>query len=191
MDSSITKSFIRKTVLSYRRLLSLDEYEKRNESLLRKLDHWMRAEAVHFVHLFLAISKHKEPDVSSLLPHLWERNVVTITSVTDFEKREMSHYHLKADTGLKSNHLGIPEPIDKVRADFSKAEAILVPLLVVDKSGGRIGYGGGFYDKLLNETKAVKIGLSLSNPVDKIQQTEKWDVSLDLLITPFKIYHYG
>jgi len=191
MELSITKSLIRKTILSYRRLLSSHEYEERNKSLLQNLDHWMSAKAIHFVHLFLAIPKNKEPDISPLLSTLWERNVTTITSVTDFEKRSMDHCHLKENTGLKSNHLGIPEPTDRLHADFTKVEAVLIPLLAVDKDGGRIGYGGGFYDKLLNETKVIKIGLSLSNPVDKILQNEKWDISLDFLITPFKIYDYG
>ncbi|MDE0470880.1 MAG: 5-formyltetrahydrofolate cyclo-ligase, partial [Ekhidna sp.] len=153
--------------------------------------HWISAKAIHFLHVFLAIPKNKEPDISSLLPTLWERSVTTITSVTDFEKKEMNHYYLKRETRLKPNHLGIPEPIDKVCADFTTVEAILIPLLAADKAGGRIGYGGGFYDQLLKEKKTVKIGLNLSNPVDKLQQIERWDVPLEFLITPFKIYNYG
>ena len=187
----ITKSIIRKTVLSYRKLLSVQEYEQRNSAVLQKTDELLKEKGFHSIHLFLAISANKEPSISPLLPKLWKRGVTTLTSVTDFKKREMRHFFLNAATKLEPNHLGIPEPVKATEANLDEVEVVLIPLLLADRSGSRIGYGGGFYDQLLSETKAVKIGLSLSNPVDRIEQTDDWDIPLDFLITPYKIYNYG
>lgn len=191
MESSLNKSLIRKTVLHYRKLLPPNEYKKRNSSVLARLDDLLSKMVVESIHVFLPIVRNKEPDVSSLLPVLWERKIATITSITDFKNRSMRHYLLDAGSRLQPNRLGIPEPVNAVQTDLSKIGAILVPLLVGDKEGNRIGYGGGYYDKLLKETKASKIGLCLSNPVDQIEQTDDWDIPLDYLITPYKIYNYG
>jgi len=190
MESSITKSLIRKTVLAYRKLLPTYEYEKRNSALLDSLYDLILRRGIQSIHLFLAIADKKEPDIFPLLPALWKRQIITIASISDFKKREMHHFFLDNETKLKCNHLGIPEPVMAVKTDMN-VDAILIPLLVADRAGNRIGYGGGFYDKLLSETKAVKIGLSLAYPVDQIIQTDSWDVPLNFLITPYKTYDYG
>ncbi len=83
--------------------------------------------------------------------------------------------------------MGIPEPSNAQKADFEEVDLVLVPLLAADKMGNRIGYGGGFYDRLLQNSKAAKIGLSLSTKLDKISQKEVWDIKLDGVLTPFEV----
>ena len=103
----------------------------------------------------------------------------------------MRHYEIATNTEIRISEKGIPEPVDTLEVSADDLDAILVPLTVADKEGNRIGYGGGYYDQFLKETKAIKIGLSLSNPVDSIIQTDEWDIPLDYLITPFKTFNYG
>ena len=115
-----------------------------------------------------------------------------IVSRTDFETKQMYHFYLNAEVELSVNHLGIPEPAGNLEeALIRDVDLMFIPLLIADKKGHRIGYGGGFYDRLLEETNFVKVGLSLSPPIDEIQQTEDWDIPLDYLVTPFKTYNYG
>ncbi len=104
---------------------------------------------------------------------------------------EMRHFSLTESTALVKNKFGIPEPTNSEEASIENLDLIFVPLLLCDKEGFRIGYGGGYYDRLLSETKALKVGLSLSPPADIILQREEWDIPLDYLITPFKTYNYG
>lgn len=191
MESLVTKSIVRKTALNYRKILASKEYKKRNSLIVSKLNDLLERKKVESIHVFLAIADNKEPDISPMLPLLWRRQVKTITSVTNFSKKEMYHYKLDSSTKLEPNHLRIPEPSNADSIGMDAIGAILVPLLVADKRGNRIGYGGGFYDKLLSKTKAIKIGLSLGNPVDEIKQTDDWDIPLNYLITPYKIYNYG
>ena len=72
-------------------------------------------------------------------------------------------------------------------------EVIFVPLLAFDKQGDRVGYGGGYYDKFLGDIKnnALKIGLSLFEPIDKILDIEDHDISLDYIITPKRVYNFS
>lgn len=187
----ITKSYIRKVMLPYRRLIDYAVYTNRNELLCEQVRSFVQVLDYQKIHTFLSIKKNKEPDISLLHKYFWSQGLKLIVSKTDFKKAQMDHYLLTRSTVLIENQKGIPEPVNAEKAEIDDLGIIFVPLLVADKAGNRIGYGGGYYDKLLKETKAVKIGLSLSNPVDKILQADEWDIPLDYLITPYKIYNYG
>lgn len=191
METGISKKLFRKTVLHYRQLLFDDEFEKRNSNLMNSLLSFLNEKQFDSLHTFLPIAKNKEPNIQANLPQLWKRNIQVITSKTDFAQKRMTNYLLNSETGILTNERGIPEPVDGEEVSIANLDAILIPLLIADKQGNRIGYGGGYYDQLLKETKAVKIGLCLSDPVDKIVQTDEWDIPLDHLITPDKIYNYG
>ncbi|GAB4233225.1 MAG: hypothetical protein Tsb0034_06370 [Ekhidna sp.] len=103
----------------------------------------------------------------------------------------MAHFYLKSNTKLKTNNWGIPEPINAKEANVSDVDIVLVPLLLADKCGNRIGYGGGYYDRFLKESSALKVGLNLAEPVDQILQKEEWDTPLDVLITPQNVYEFA
>ena len=51
---------------------------------------------------------------------------------------------------------------------------------------------GGYYDKFLGDIKnnALKIGLSLFEPIDKILDIEDHDIKLDYVITPNRVYNF-
>ena len=106
-----------------------------------------------------------------------------MVSKTDFKTKYMTHYWLNQETQLETNSLGIPEPMNAEPADFKDAELILVPLLVGDKHGNRIGYGGGYYDQLLKDYKGHSLGLSLLPIVEEID-ANPWDVPLDDILFP-------
>ena len=71
-------------------------------------------------------------------------------------------------------------------------DAVIVPLIVFDKNGNRVGYGGGYYDKFLAHCRkdTLKIGVSLFDPVDEIGGMEDFDVSLDHCVTPEKVWSF-
>lgn len=190
MQEILTKSQLRNIMFSYRKMLEVGEFIDKNNRLVKHLDEFLTVSSGKVLHIFLAITRNNEPDITHLLPKLYEKKFKVVTTKTDFKKKVLKHYFLEPDAKLINNK-GIPEPAFAEVADIKQVDLILVPLLVADREGNRIGYGGGYYDRLLQETKAVKIGLSLSNPLDKIIQTDEWDVPLDYLITPYKIYKYG
>jgi 5-formyltetrahydrofolate cyclo-ligase len=77
------------------------------------------------------------------------------------------------------------QPLAKERYDL-----IIVPTLGFDAKGRRMGWGGGFYDRLLaQQPKALKIGLAYeSGYVAKGLPSEVHDVPLNIIITEKKIY---
>ena len=70
-------------------------------------------------------------------------------------------------------------------------EIILVPLVAWDKEGGRLGYGGGFYDRTLERLRArgpiLAIGFAFNAQEDHNLPLEPTDQFLDMLITEDRI----
>ena len=81
---------------------------------------------------------------------------------------------------------GIAEPMDdKPEID---PDVVLLPLLAFDKTGHRLGYGGGFYDRTLAKLRAKKpvIAVGLAYDEQKVDAVphESYDQRLDWVLTP-------
>ena len=96
----------------------------------------------------------------------------------------MDFYKWSFDDPLKINQYGIPEPNPK---KLIYPDVILVPLVAFDNNLNRLGYGGGYYDrvikKLSKKKKILKIGLAFS--IQKINSVPvtKYDKKLDYIVT--------
>lgn len=181
----ITKSNLRSTLLGYRRLIESEVFNERNSKLCERLLTFVEESGLKTIHTFLPITRNHEPDVSSIFSELRNLGCQMVVAKTDFTSKSMQHFYFNEDTELHENRMNIPEPVGAKSIDIEKIDLILVPLSAADSKGNRVGYGGGYYDKLLKDTKSLKIGLCLSPLLDEIRQTEEWDVSLDRIITPF------
>ena len=66
-------------------------------------------------------------------------------------------------------------------------QIVIVPLVAFSRSGGRLGYGGGFYDRTLEELRAAKptlaIGFAYTAQEDENLPLEATDQPLDLIVT--------
>ena len=85
---------------------------------------------------------------------------------------------------LKVNKYGIPEPETK---NIVYPDIFLIPLVAFDKNLNRLGYGGGYYDRLITKISKkkniIKIGLALSiQEIDKVP-INVYDQKLDYIIT--------
>ena len=97
---------------------------------------------------------------------------------------EMNFCKWSFNDPLKINQYGIPEPSSK---KLIYPDIILVPLVAFDNNLNRLGYGGGYYDrvikKLSEKKKILKIGLAFSvQKVNSVPVT-KYDKKLDYIIT--------
>ena len=97
---------------------------------------------------------------------------------------QMDFYQWSFTEILKINKYGIPEPETK---KMIYPEILLVPLVGFDLKLNRLGYGGGFYDRLIKKLsqkkKILKIGLALSDQkIDKVP-VNKYDQKLDYIVT--------
>ncbi|MBS0126624.1 5-formyltetrahydrofolate cyclo-ligase [Thetidibacter halocola] len=71
--------------------------------------------------------------------------------------------------------------------EFLEPEILIVPLLAFNRAGGRLGYGGGFYDRTLERLRAARptlaLGFAFAAQEDPNLPLEPTDQPLDLIVT--------
>jgi 5-formyltetrahydrofolate cyclo-ligase len=140
----------------------------------------------------MTIEEQKEIATEYILKILAGKDKEIVVSKSNFDTFEMTHYLMTDNTKFKKNEYNIPEPIDGIEVPVSKIDVVFVPLLAFDISGYRVGYGKGFYDRFLSACKpeTIKIGLSLFEPENQIDDVSLNDVKLNYCVTPSKVYRF-
>lgn len=163
-------------------MLSEEELKERNHRIAAKAVAYIKQSGVKTVHIFLPILAKKEVDTWLIIQALDKEVQFVVPRMRS--GGELDHYLLDEQCLVKVNNWGVPEPVQGNLADIVGLDMILVPLIVADKQGHRIGYGKGFYDRFLEKTKVPAIGLSLLPLLDNIEQVESHDTPLDSVLTP-------
>ncbi|MBT7393118.1 5-formyltetrahydrofolate cyclo-ligase [archaeon] len=90
---------------------------------------------------------------------------------------------------LEQGQFGILEPKKEFikSVDKSIVEIFIIPGLAFDKSGNRIGYGGGYYDRLLKDLNVLKIALCYEFQLLENLPNEDHDIPVDIIITEKQI----
>ena len=135
------------------------------------------------------ISFRDELDTKKLNQYLLERELNLALPAIDFQTKEINFFMYNKNTELIENKFSILEPKNKDKVIFPKI--ILIPLLGYSKSGFRLGYGGGYYDKYLSKNgigEVKKIGIAFSfQEVEEIP-VEDHDERLDWILTEKHLY---
>ena len=114
----------------------------------------------------------------------FEKNKFNISLPVIKKNFQMDFYKWSFSDPLKVNKYGIPEPETK---NIVYPDIILVPLVAFDKNLNRLGYGGGYYDRLMKrlskKKNIIKIGLALTvQKIDKVP-INVYDQKLDYIVT--------
>ena len=102
------------------------------------------------------------------------------------EKAAPLVFRLVGETGeLRPDAVGIPSPTDA--AQEVRPDLVVCPLLGFDRRGGRLGQGGGFYDRTLEALRAtgpvVVIGLAYATQELDVCPHGPFDQALDGVVT--------
>jgi len=144
------------------------------------------------ISLFLPIERLKEVNTFPILHHLRDLGATILLSKTNFETNEMELFVLENEQQIQINEWGIPEPIGGQKFNPKEVDVVILPLLISDKKGYRVGYGKGFYDRFLANCKpdVLKIGINFFGEFVAIDDVNEFDVPLDILITPENIHQF-
>lgn len=190
----MTKQQLRKQFIAKRQQLSALEYEELNLQLLLQFQQ-LDLTDIHCIHLFLPISKQKEPDTFLIRDWLksYQPNIEIVFPKADFDNHTMQSFADDADLRLIANAFDIPEPVAGNEVHINKIDIMIIPLLAFDSKGYRVGYGKGFYDRFMAQCPPVTrfIGLSFFDWVEAIDDINEFDMRMHACITPFQIYHWG
>lgn len=145
---------------------------------------------IRYLHIYLPIAKWNEYDTRPFIHWLRQHHptVHIVVSVSELKQGTLQHFIWNTESVVE-NAWGIPELTlqpDTVPVSPEDMDVILMPLLVCDRNGNRIGYGKGFYDRFLQACRpnVQKVGVSYFAPLATLIPADAWDVPLDSLITP-------
>ncbi len=152
---------------------------------------WPRPQGI--VLAYSAIVHQKEVNPKFIVERLQTQNTKVALPVVEPQSKDLKVMLVNQETKYTINTWGIAEPFNGQILEPSKIAVVLVPLLVCDHYGHRVGYGGGYYDRLLAKCSKScwKVGLSFFNPIPKIEDINANDFPLDALITPEKTYAFS
>ncbi|HEX6892827.1 MAG TPA: 5-formyltetrahydrofolate cyclo-ligase [Chryseolinea sp.] len=190
----MTKEELRKVYIQKRHSLSDTQYLELNSALCRVFFKSVDLSEVNILHCFLPIQKNKEPDTLMILDQIKERYPEVRLSLPRVNETThlLESIFLETSTVLKNNSWGIPEPQEGKITDPLTIDMVLVPMLIFDRRGHRVGYGKGYYDKFLTTTRAdcKRVGICLFDPVDPIDDIMGFDEPLNECITPSGPYKF-
>ncbi len=87
---------------------------------------------------------------------------------------------------LRRNRYGIPEPIGgRRRVPAARLDMLIMPLVVFDARGNRLGMGGGYYDRAIagSRRRPVLVGAAFSLQRAQAIPAQPWDIPLDMVVT--------
>ena len=187
------KNGLRKEYLDLRKNLSLEERKKRSVQLLDIFMTSFESNSFNIVHSFLPIERQGEVDTNPFIDYFKKLQKTVVISKSDLKNNDLAHFIYNDSVMLSKNKWGILEPKSGCLIEESKIDIVLVPLIVFDKEGNRLGYGKGYYDKFLSLCKpsCIKIGLSLLEPIAQMIPTESTDIKLDYCISPSGLHTFN
>jgi 5-formyltetrahydrofolate cyclo-ligase len=127
-------------------------------------------------------SVRDEPDFTALYHLARQRGIKT--AFPRCTGTEMSFHIVKDECELETGRFGIPTPReDTPLAVCTEHTICLVPALAATKSGARLGYGGGFYDRFLPHFPGITLLPIYSALVCDTLPCEKTDQTVDFILT--------
>lgn len=139
-------------------------------------------------HIALYISFDGEISTEKLIKILWmQGKQVYLPVLHPFNPNHLLFLRYLPETPMLKNKFGILEPKLNVQnvLPLKELDILFTPLVAFDKQGNRLGMGGGFYDRTLqNWRNSSFIPVGLAHQCQQVEQlpTEVWDVPLHQIL---------
>jgi 5-formyltetrahydrofolate cyclo-ligase len=140
--------------------------------------------------LFYA-SFRSEVDTMQCIKKALKMDKLVVLPQVRHQRRTLKLYEIKSTDELKPGYMGIWEP--EVRKDRERAlkdiDLAIIPGAGFDIEGNRLGYGAGYYDKLLSRAKEhiTTIALAFEEQIIPRVPREEHDVVVDKIITEKRV----
>lgn len=191
-DIPFTRQQIRQQIRQRRRALTP---EQQSQFALHAADRMMAYPPVllaQTVAVFLSFDG--ELDTRPLIDQLWRAGKrVYLPVLHPFSPGNLLFLHYHPSSDLVVNRLNIREPKLDLRdvLPLSQLDVLVTPLVAFDAAGQRLGMGGGFYDRTLQNWRQHRLQpVGYAHDCQQVDAlpTEQWDIPLPAVITPSKTW---
>jgi 5-formyltetrahydrofolate cyclo-ligase len=188
---SLAKTNIRQQLLANRQNLSNSLHQQLSQKICQYLDDFLGNQLVANKAVLGYHPYRQEPDLSSLLrnsKYQWglPRCLPPQNSGQD-HARQLAWHRWQWGEPLVTNRYGIQEPAATLPLiDVAEVGVLIIPAVAIDQRGYRLGYGGGYFDRLLSQPhwqQVVTIGVVLDFAYVPILPIEEWDQPLTAICT--------
>lgn len=177
---SSEKKKLRKKLLQERMELSVVQWQDKSQQICQHLSHSLFLTQSRVILSYLSFKQ--EPDLSTL-----HRKKKFIWGLPRMEDNHLIWHQYSTDTDLKKGKYGILEPsVHSPLINLAQVDLILVPSVGCDRACYRLGYGGGYYDRLFADSRwqnIIKIGIVFDFAYVNELTRESWDQPLDYICT--------
>jgi len=180
-----SKEDIRTRLLIKRRGLSVKTHLAKSAAISKRLQESRLFQAAQCIHLYL--SNKDEVATTFLIQEAFLQKKKVVVPVVDTHKKMFfSALHSLDTSVLECGPFGIRQPKSALQKHIATDEIDLwiVPGVAFDIMGGRLGYGGGYYDRALaqSHTSIIAIAFDLQLVADPLPLAQR-DVAVDLIFT--------
>lgn len=138
----------------------------------------------------ITVSKGFEWDTKQIIQQGWKENKVIAVPKCNPIDKTMTYRQITSFEQLEVVYAGIEEPIMEHTSPLENEllGLCIVPGIVFDKNGYRIGFGGGYYDRILPSIQAPTLSICSEVQIISSIPKESHDLSVDYLLTETRIY---
>jgi 5-formyltetrahydrofolate cyclo-ligase len=172
----LEKKVLRQTLLEQRQALSAQVWAEKSKAICKHIERSEWFQKANTVLAYLSI--RQEPDLSDL----WTRDAAPKRwglSRCVGKTLAWHQYNPRLPEQLQPGAYGILEPLPMLPVvEPDTVDLILVPAVACDRRGFRLGYGGGFYDRLLAQpewTHKPTIGIVFELAYLNHLEADSWD----------------
>ena len=174
------KRQIRRTVLEERDALPPSVRAEWGERIARRAVELPEIRDVRAVMLFSSFGS--EVPTEPLIERLHERGIVV--ALPRIEAGELVPVAYTPGDPVRTASFGALEPIGPNGLEPASLDVVGVPGVAFDRLGGRVGYGGGFYDRFLRGLSAFRVGLAFGlQVVEEPLPAGRFDLPVQAVVT--------
>ena len=144
--------------------------------------------------VMLYLPTPQEVDTAQVALHAWQADKTVLAPKVNWSQKHMLAVEIRSlDDGLATSRLTVREPAEGAACPPEEIDFIIVPALAYDRRGGRLGRGGGFYDRFLAQPglRAVRCGLGFDEQVVEELPAEAHDRPVDILVTDKEVLRFS
>lgn len=177
---------MRRLLRAERRALSVQQQRAAAKLFLENIRASIGFSAIRRVAVYL--SQDGELDLMPFIRFCWQRNIAVYVPILQPLKPRLWFAPYQAHAALGRNRFGIPEPLDGRRVRPWQIDLVLLPLVGFDRQGGRLGMGGGYYDRTFAgqaywPRRPMMIGVAHECQQVASIPRAGWDLALDGVVT--------
>lgn len=183
------KKEIRKTILGALGSTGPEEYAARSQEAIRRLRADPRYSQAGTIGV--TISRFPELDTRPLVEAAWKDGKRVAAPKCVPSDRSMQFRYIRSYEELETVYMDLLEPAESMTMPAGSQEIglLIVPGVAYAETGHRIGFGGGYYDRYLQEFSGHKVSLAFEEQLCGEVPVESHDIPVDSIFTERRVVH--